>query len=376
MYFYFYLRNVLEFYIYMYDSSFLPGNCYGRTEVCSMTLKDIADLAGVSMMTVSNVINGKTSRVSQKTRDKVNAIIEEYGYVPNLNARSLSNKKSHIIGIIISLDEKDVLLGTNYFENPYVSTMIGAIEKELQKNEYFTMIRSVSKNADIISLLKNWNVDGIIILYPAAGEYMAKLMDSATCPIATFDCELDHPNLINITSNDEKGMYLSTKYMINHGHSAIAFVADYKISHVLANRFNGYKRALEENHITFNPDYVYEYSPSYEGGIQAGREIASNSSPVTAAVTTADICAIGIMEGARLGGYRIPVDLSVIGYDNLTLCQYTLPKLTSVSQNIPQKAMLATSLLLEKTRTGSVSSSCQTALDVEIVDRQSVISLY
>ena len=360
----------------MYDNSFLPGNCYGRTEVCSMTLKDIADLAGVSMMTVSNVINGKTSRVSQKTRDKVNAIIEEYGYVPNLNARSLSNKKSHIIGIIISLDEKDVLLGTNYFENPYVSTMIGAIEKELQKNEYFTMIRSVSKNADIISLLKNWNVDGIIILYPAAGEYMAKLMDSATCPIATFDCELNHPNLINITSNDEKGMYLSTKYMINHGHSAIAFVADYKISHVLANRFNGYKRALEENHITFNPDYVYEYSPSYEGGIQAGREIASNSSPVTAAVTTADICAIGIMEGARLGGYRIPVDLSVIGYDNLTLCQYTLPKLTSVSQNIPQKALLATSLLLEKIRTGSVSSSCQPALDVEIVDRQSVISLY
>lgn len=171
-------------------------------------------------------------------------------------------------------------------------------------------------------------------------------------------------------------MYLSTKYMINHGHSAIAFVADYKISHVLANRFNGYKRALEENHITFNPDYVYEYSPSYEGGIQAGREIASNSSPVTAAVTTADICAIGIMEGARLGGYRIPVDLSVIGYDNLALCQYTLPKLTSVSQNIPRKALLATSLLLEKIRTGSVSSSCQSALDVEIVDRQSVISLY
>ena len=69
-------------------------------------------------------------------------------------------------------------------------------------------------------------------------------------------------------------------------------------------------------------------------------------------------------------------NLSVIGYDNLTLCQYTLPKLTSVSQNIPQKAKLATSLLLEKIRTGSVSSSCQAALDVEIVDRQSVISLY
>ena len=269
-----------------------------------------------------------------------------------------------------------MLLGTNYFENPYVSTMIGAIEKELQKNEYFTMIRSVSKNADIISLLKNWNVDGIIILYPAAGEYMAKLMDSATCPIATFDCELEHPNLINITSNDEKGLYLSTKYMINHGHTAIAFVADYENNPVLTKRFNGYKRALDENHIPINPDYVYQYPPSYEGGIKAGRKIATDRSPVTAVVTTADICAIGIMEGARLGGYRIPVDLSVIGYDNLALCQYTMPKLTSVSQNIPKKARMATSLLLEKIRTGSVSSSCQASLDVEIVDRQSVISLY
>lgn len=86
-------------------------------------------------------------------------------------------------------------------------------------------------------------------------------------------------------------------------------------------------------------------------------------------MTTADICAIGIMEGARLGGYRIPVDLSVDGYDNLALCQYTMPKLTSVSQNIPKKARMATSLLLEKIRTGSVSSSCQASLDVEIVDR-------
>ena len=82
------------------------------------------------------------------------------------------------------------------------------------------------------------------------------------------------------------------------------------------------------------------------------------------------------MEGPRQGGYRIPVDLSVNGYDNLTLCLYSMPKLTSDSQNIPKKARMATSLLLEKIRTGSVSSSCQPALDVEIVDRQSVISLY
>ena len=98
-----------------------------------MTLKDIAEMAGVSTMTVSNVINGKTSRVSQKTRDKINSIIEEYNYVPNMNARSLSNNSSHIIGVVTFLEEKEYASGYNYFENPYVSTMIGTIETELHQ---------------------------------------------------------------------------------------------------------------------------------------------------------------------------------------------------------------------------------------------------
>ncbi|WP_455721044.1 LacI family DNA-binding transcriptional regulator [Agathobacter sp.] len=341
-----------------------------------MTLKDIADLAGVSTMTVSNVINGKTSRVSQKTREKINSIIKEYNYVPNLNARSLSNKTSHIIGIIIFLEDNEYDSGYNSFENPYISTMIGTIERELQKNGYFAMLQSVSRNSDIISLLKNWNVDGIILLFPTSISTLKKLIENTPCPIATFDSDYSHPNLINVLSDDEKGLYLSTKYMINHGHTSIAFVADYEGNSLLTRRFNGYKRALEESNIPFNPNFIFRYSPSYEGGIEAGRTIAGDKIPVTAAVTTADICAIGIMEGARLGGYRIPIDLSVIGYDNLTLCQYTVPKLTSVSQNVPEKAKLATNLLLKKIQGNPDSDLNSPVLDVEIVDRQSVISLY
>ena len=94
----------------------------------------------------------------------------------------------------------------------------------------------------------------------------------------------------------------------------------------------------------------------------------SNASPY--------ICAIGSMEGARLGGYRVPIDLSVIGYDNLKLCQYTVPKLTSISQNITQKALLATKFLLERIRTGSNKAPIHVKIDVEIVERQSVISLF
>ena len=101
-----------------------------------MTLKDIAEKAGVSMMTVSNVINGKHQRVSPRTIEKVNAIIKECGYVPNLNARSLMSKSSNIIGIIISWDDPDTT--ENYLENPYISTMIGTIERELRINGLYS----------------------------------------------------------------------------------------------------------------------------------------------------------------------------------------------------------------------------------------------
>lgn len=337
-----------------------------------MTLKDIADKAGVSMMTVSNVINGKNSRVSPQTANKINAIIKEYGYVPNLSARSLTRKSSNIIGVIISVDTYE----ENSLENPYISTMLGVIERELCKNGYYMMLRSVAREKDVSQFLKNWNVDGIIFLFPNFMEYANKFIDKPSCPFVVFDTSLQIPKIINVRADDQKGLYLSTKYMVNRGHSHVAFVANYKDNYLLTQRFLGYKKALEECGIPFREEYVFTDIPSYEGGIAAGKKIAAMNEGITAVVTTADICAIGIMEGARLGGLRVPIDLSVIGYDNLNLCQFTTPKLSSVSQNVELKAQTATKLLLEKILAGNDDEPCQVTLNVEIVERQSVISLF
>ena len=338
------------------------------------TLKDIADRAGVSMMTVSNVINGKSSRVSAQTTEKINAIIKECGYVPNLTARSLTRKNSNIIGVIISVDSQD----ENYLENPYVSTMIGIIEKELGKNGYYMMFRSVTKEKDMSQFLKNWNVDGIIFLYPDFLKYAENFIVKPPCPFVVFDQPLKAPKSINICADDRKGLYLATKYMINRGHNHIAFAADYQGNAILTERFLGYRQALEECSIPFREDYVIACDPSYEGGLSAGKKIAAMSNNLSAVVTTADICAIGVMEGARLGGLRIPVDLSITGFDNLNLCQYTTPKLTSVSQNIARKARIAAQKLVEKIQNDSDAddSPCQITLEVEIVERQSVIALF
>ena len=336
-----------------------------------MTLKDIADKAGVSMMTVSNVINGKHNRVSKKTIERINKIIKECGYVPNFNARSLTSKSSNIIQIIIS--SEDTYSDENFLENPYISSMVGTMEREFRKNGFYTMIRSISNDTDVNTLLKNWNIDGAIFLYH--NNHLEYLSKSSPCPIAVFDSYTDFKDIINVSSDDEKGLYLSTKYLINHGHRKIAFVADYEGNPLLTNRFMGYKKALEDSNIEFNPDFIYKFFPSYEGGISAGKKIASDKNGVTGVVTTADICAIGVMEGARLEGYRIPLDLSVIGYDNLKLCQYTTPKLTTVSQDVTQKAIIACNLLIERIKTGTNSTPNHVITDVEIIERHSVVSI-
>lgn len=340
-----------------------------------MTLKDIADKAGVSMMTVSNVINGKHNRVSAKTIEKVNQIIKEYNYVPNMTARSLTNKTSNIIAVVVSARIPSDL-NANMLENPYVSSMLGVIENELRRHGYYTMLRSITELEELDQLLRTWNIDGIIFLYPDFEKNLIEFKQKTNCPIAVFDSILETDEIINVCSDDEKGLYLSTKYIINHGHTHIAFVADYKGNPLLTNRLNGYRRALEESGIPFRPEYIFEYSPTYEGGIEAGKKIAGVSSYITAAVTTADICAAGLMEGARLGGLRIPIDLSVTGYDNLQICHFTSPKLTSISQDIHKKALTATQMLLEKIQTGTLSGPSTLVMDVEVAERQSVISMF
>lgn len=335
-----------------------------------MTLKDIAKEAGVSIMTVSNVINGKFDRVSQKTIQKVQAVIDKYQYVPNLTARSLTARSTHIIGCILSDQTTNY---ENIFENPYVSTMLGIIERELRKNGYYVMIRTVNTYEDIFSFLKNWNCDGALFFNPQNCEIIQKLKHDFSMPLVFFDSNSPDPDILSVDTDDFHGGYLSARYLITRGHKRIAFLAAPN-SPVIQQRFDGYKKALEESGIPFDESLLFPIQPVYDNGIQAGKEIAANPRGITAIVTTADICAVGCMEGLRLGGVRIPGEISIVGYDDLSLCNYTYPKLTSISQNIPQKARLGVELLLRRLGDLPIKQPRLTTA-VSLVERQSAISL-
>lgn len=336
-----------------------------------VTLKDIAAEAGVSIMTVSNVINGNHSKVSQKNIEKIKKIIEKYNYVPNLTARSLTAKSSKIIGVIVPIKSSF----NNLFKDPYISELFGVIQNVIRENGYYLMIRSVKDVSDISALLKNWNMDGAIFLMPDYDNLIYSILKENKLPMVFLDSYSKIDTILSVGINDYKGGYIATRHLINNGHKKILFAGPcHKYSgpiFQILQRLEGYKAALTEFNIPFDEKLILNVEPNYEEGIALGRAICNKEYDVTAVFTTADIMAIGIIEGTKLNGKIVPNDLSVIGFDNLLPSIYVTPKLTTISQDIEAKATAAVNLLIEYIEKGSVESN-KITFDVEIVERQSV----
>ena len=334
-----------------------------------VTLKTIAEEAGVSTVTVSNVIHKNYKKVSAENVEKINRIIEKYHYVPNATARSLAMKKSMIIGIVIpNVGEDD-----NFLKSPYNAEMLGILEKEIRMRGYYVMIRSVNAALDAVPLIRNWNVDGVIILGATAKD-VPVINKTLSLPVMFVDTYSSGNQFSNVGINEEKGGYLATRYLINLGHKDIWFAGpDISTEGVIQSRYIGYEKALQESGIENYKRYIKAKDTSYECGIEIGKKIAFTKENVTAVFATADILAIGIMEGLRLSGKRIPEDISVVGFDNLPESQYAWPKLTTITQNIPQKAAEVVKelfRLLEKEN--EETEYIQERMDVEIVERNSV----
>lgn len=334
-----------------------------------MNLKMIAEKAGVSTATVSNVINGNDHKVSRETRQKVQKIIEENGYAPSAVARSLASKKSRIIGVVVPYLEQD----EDFFTNPNNAHMLALLENYIRSQGYYMMLRCVRRCLEIIPLFTSWNVDGIILLGAQKSEIeeLKRRLNVATVFVDTYADELE---IANVGIDDYRGGYLAARYLLGKGHRQIAFVGpDINTSEVIRQRFLGFCAACEEKGVQITPEHIFKTVTFYRYGVLNGQKLATSPQNFTAVVTMSDIVAFGVMEGLRLCGLRVPEDVSVIGFDDLPECQYTNPKLTTISQNLTMKAQFVGELLFQIIR--GERSTANEVVNVEIIERQSVKDL-
>lgn len=308
-----------------------------------ITIKELANILGISTTTVSNVIHGKTSEVSKATVEKVQKLLEEYDYTPNINARNLAQNKSRIIGMILFGSEDKY---KNIVADPFFGSLVGAVEREVRKNNYFFMLYVSDDINEIIRYVSSWNVDGVITVGMNRDEYL-KIRGRYKKPIVMIDsyAPKDIIDYVNVGLDDEGGGYLITKYLIENGHRNIGFVCD-NLEGVDYMRYRGFKKALEEAGLLFDKKNLILFSP-VKGEVASGMaEVAEAASRVTAMFCCSDLYALKVTNVLFENGFDVPGEVSVAGFDDNIFASACRPQLTTVHQDIDKKGMKAVEKLM------------------------------
>ena len=332
------------------------------------TLKEIARAAGVSTATVSNVINGNYKRVSEETVAQIQALIRQAGYVPNQAARSLAQRESRFIAIIVQASPDE-----NIFLNPYNATYVGALIVNLYKKGYYPLIRFTDDFGAVEQDIRGWNVAGALF-NGSYSRYLENLESLAFIPSVFTDCYFDLPGVNHVRLDDEAGGRIAGDYLYRMGHRRAAFVAmALEDSDVDKRRLVGFRDALGRHGLTVPDQWVF---PSADFEAQRERLAALLGSPdgPTAFFCSADQIALHLIDFMRSVGLSVPGDISVMGFDNLPMASVSVPKLTTVAQDIDQKALVSVDTLVRHIQNKDLSPE-KVILGVSLVERESVKQL-
>jgi LacI family transcriptional regulator len=289
------------------------------------TLEMVAKEAGVSIATVSRIING-TAKVSADRKGAVEAAIAKLNFRPNAAARGLALGKSNTIGVI-----------TQAIDSPFYAEGLRGIEDYLQQRGYTALFMSGNWNeADeerCMSELLSRRVDGIIIF---SGRLQDRQLASYAkqVPLVVSGRSLKATNIFSLPVDDEQGALLATRHLIELGHKRIAFIAGILDHPDASLRFKGYRRALADAGILHDPKLVVPGDFHEEGGVEATLRLLKSGNKFTALFCVNDQTAYGACLALYRSGLNCPRDVSVVGFDDLHSSSYRVPPLTSVRQSI------------------------------------------
>ena len=304
------------------------------------TIKEVALRAGVSTATVSHVINN-TRYVSDPVRQRVQEAMEELGYRPNVFARSLRQGKTRTLGLILPDSA-----------NPFYAELGHALENAAFLRNYNVFLCntgcSIERERTYFDLLLDKQVDGIILDTEEIDPHEIKNRLPEDYPLVLVDRNFTEGIFDTVLTDNVLGGYLATRYLVELGHTHIACVTGPLNLLGAAQRLQGYQQALAESGIPAEPGLL-DYGDFTAGsGHHAAQHLLSLPQPPTAVFVGNDMMAIGFLRSTIEMGRRIPEDISIIGYDDLELCQYLHPTLTTFAQPKGEIGETAIQLLLER----------------------------
>lgn len=321
-----------------------------------VTIREVAELAGVSIATVSQILNGKAKNFDPKTVKKVLAAKDELGYTADVIARQLVGKQSRLIGIIVP-----------EITNPFFNTLVKGVEEVLTEAGFLALFCNGgfdhAKEEKSFLNLADRGVDGFIIASPSiSDDVLTTLLAKKNCPALILDQKKTVLNSDELRTDDFLGGKLVGKYLKECGHKDVSVIVPNQMTQNIAKRLEGF--------LTFYPKAtLISADLSKTGGKKSVTELLATNS--TAVFALNDELAFGIYRGLKEQHKKIPEDMSVVGYDDVDMCSYLTPALTTVAQPIYELGKRAATMLLARLNEPDRPLE-KIVLPVRLVERESV----
>ncbi len=331
------------------------------------TLNDIAKAAGVSVSTVSRVVNNKTEkyRISNKTKKLVIETAKKLNYRPNELARGLRLKKTHTIGLIVP----DIA-------NPFFSQVTRIIQTKAYQLGYSLIVCNTDENVETeiaqIELLRSKGIDGFILMPVGSdSDHIKKLLNS-NFPIVLLDRCFDELRTNSVVVDNYKAAYNATEYLLKNGHRKIAIIQGIPRTYTSNARLNGYLDALKSFNVKIDEQYIVGKDFRRENGYIETKLLLNLEKPPTAIFTTSDLITLGALQAIFEERNLIPNDISIVSFDDIDFGPYLISPLTAVSQPKEMMGEMAVKLLLEDIKLKGKSEKKRIVLPAELIVRKSV----
>ncbi|MCI9614675.1 MAG: LacI family transcriptional regulator [Dorea sp.] len=320
---------------------------------------DIAEELGVSTATVSNVIHGKTKKISDETVKRVQQLLEERRYIPSMAEILLAQNDSKIIGVVINDHEK---YEGHVLEDPFISASVNALAKEIQQAGSFLMLRVTDKWDEIPRFASMWNMEGMVLIGYCEQDYK-RLREKMHIPFVVYDGYMEgYGKLVNIEVDHFGGGAAAGRYLKSRGHEAVLCIADNDTCMDME-RFMGLKSEIPDAELMVIPMDQEARAIFY-------MEHLGEIKGYSAVFAVSDYYAMDLIQFLNSAGVSVPEDISVTGFDDVRECEKFVPALTTIKQDNGQRAALAVKMI-KQLRDGDCKDK-NIVLPVTLVERDSV----
>lgn len=331
------------------------------------TIADIAELAGVSKSTVSRALSD-SPLISEETRERIQAIAREHNFQINQPARSLSLKQANAIAFVTHGYHKNIGV-----EDLFLLEMLGAITTALAHKSYDLLMLHVNPYGTdwIDDYLNTGKVDGFVLMTSTRKQYHIQKLVEMQAPFIAWGAPLPGTNFCTVTGDNFSGGRLATEHLLTVGRQNIAFLGGPAAEQEVKLRYQGYESALQAAGMQPEQNRVVHGEFSRPAAYEMMVKLLDQDSTVDGVVTNSDFMAIGAMDAIRDRGLQVPDDIAVVGYDDISLAEFSNPPLTTVRQNIPEAGRVLVENLIQFIKTGIVTN---VSIPVTLVVRKSTVA--